>query len=352
MPRKMRLLLAVCVFKSKLLFYSVHKIEAKYYEKLDQEFVRCHLCPVNCRIAPSHEGICMIRRNEGGMLIATEYGKTIALNIDPIEKKPLYHFKPGSQILSVGPNGCNFGCIFCQNWSISQVKTNARYISARNLVKLAGSNGSVGVAFTYTEPLIWFEYLFDAARLLKESGFATVIVSNGFINEAPARELFRHIDAANFDLKSIRAEFYRKICRGKLEDVLRTIKIAVEMGIHVELTNLLIPGYNDSDDEIEKLVDWVAQLGADIPMHFSRYFPHYKLDAPATPEERLIFASKIAKKKLNYVYLGNVSDNIGNDTNCLKCGATLIKRNGYRIDLAGIDNGKCVGCGEESGIEV
>ena len=294
----------------------------------------------------------MIRTNEDGILYASEYGKTIALNIDPIEKKPLYHFKPGSKILSIGPNGCNFACVFCQNWSISQVPAQSTYIAPRDLVSLAQSKGSIGVAYTYTEPLVWFEYVINTAPLLREVGLAAVIVSNGYINEAPARELFKFIDAANFDLKSIRPEFYRKICKGKLADVQRTIRIAKETGVHVELTNLLIPGMNDSDDEIRELVDWVYDLDPKTILHFSRYFPNYKLDNPPTPEERLTFAYNAAKEKLPYVYVGNIAGVGNSDMNCVNCGMVLLKRDGYNTKIVGLEGNKCAQCGAVTDIIV
>ena len=294
----------------------------------------------------------MVRTNEAGVLIASEYGKTIALNVDPIEKKPLYHYKPGSEILSIGPNGCNFACVFCQNWSISQVQAQTTYIAPSDLVALARNRNSIGVAYTYTEPLVWYEYVYDTAPLLRDAGLSVVLVSNGYINEAPAKELFKFVDAANFDLKSIRPDFYRKICKGKLADVERTIQIAREMGVHVELTNLLIPGMNDTDTEIEELVDWVNDLGSDTVLHFSRYFPHYKLDNPPTPEERLLFAYNTAKTKLKYVYVGNIIGVANSDTLCAKCGATLIRRNGYQIKIAGLDGNKCAKCGVVTNIVV
>ncbi len=327
-------------------------LEAKYYEKLSDERVKCRLCPAECLIRPSKQGICMIRSNIDGVLYAAEYGHTVAVNIDPIEKKPLYHFKPGSEILSIGPNGCNFACVFCQNWSISQVKSQSRYISPSDLVKLARAEGSVGVAFTYTEPLIWFEYVYDASRLLRDSGLVSVIVSNGYINEQPARELFPYIDAANFDLKSIRPDFYRKICKGKLEDVQRTIRVAGEIGVHVELTNLLIPGMNDTDEEISELVDWVSALDSSTVLHLSRYFPNYNLDTPATTPERLIFAYNTAKKKLKYVYAGNITGIGKPGTACAACGADLILRDGYNVSPVGLDGRRCVGCGHESDIVI
>ena len=330
----------------------MEKVEAKYYEKLENGHVSCLLCPANCHIAPTKQGICMIRTNEDGILYASEYGKTIALNIDPIEKKPLYHFRPGSSILSIGPNGCNFACAFCQNWSISQVKSATKYIALESLAKLSQSQGSIGVAYTYTEPSVWFEYVLDSAKLLRKSGLATVIVSNGYINEEPARELFPFIDAANIDLKSIRPDFYRKICKGKLDDVQRTIRIAHDIGVHLELTNLLIPGQNDTDEEIAELVDWVANLDNRIPLHFSRYFPHYKLESPITPEERLIYAYNQAKKKLKYVYVGNVMGIGDTDTLCQNCGAILISRNGYDVKISGLSGKNCIKCGSTSDIVV
>lgn len=330
----------------------MEKIEAKYYEKLESGYVRCRLCPINCRIAPGKQGICMVRSNEDGTLYASEYGKTIAVNIDPIEKKPLYHFKPGHDILSIGPNGCNFGCTFCQNWTISQEKAATRYIAPQELVKLAKSNDSIGVAYTYTEPLIWYEYIYDTAKLLKEAGMSVVLVSNGYINEEPARELFPLVDAANIDLKSIRPDFYRRICKGKLADVQRTIKLALELGVHLELTNLLIPKMNDTDEEINELVDWVADLSPKIPFHISRYFPHYKLDNPPTPEERLIYAYETARKRLKYVYVGNIMGLGSSDTLCQNCGATLVKRNGYSIRIVDLIGGNCAVCGTKSDIVV
>lgn len=327
-------------------------IEAKYYEQKQDDRVRCLLCPRFCVIAPSERGTCMLRGNIDGRLYASEYGNTVALNIDPIEKKPLYHFKPGSDILSIGPNGCNFSCDFCQNWNISQDKSNTRYISPSELVKLAGSNNSVGAAFTYTEPLVWFEYIYDSAKLLKEAGLATVIVSNGFLNEKPARELFGFIDAANFDLKSISDEFYRNLCDGRLSEVQDTIRLAVEMGVHVELTNLLIPEKNDSDDDIRGLVDWISDLDPAIVLHISRYFPSHRLEIPPTLPKRLEFAYETARKKLKYVYTGNISGIGDPDTHCADCGATLIERSGYSVTVSGLDGDRCIGCGVKTDITV
>jgi len=232
------------------------------------------------------------------------------------------------------------------------VKTSTRYISPKSLAQLAGADGSIGVAFTYTEPLVWFEYLMDSAEMLRDLHLSVVLVSNAYINEAPARELFRLIDAANFDLKSIRQDFYGKVCKGKLSDVQRTIQVALEMGVHVELTNLIIPGLNDTNEEIRDLIEWVADLNPKIPLHFSRYFPHYKIDVPATPIERMLFAYERAILKLKYVYVGNIIG-VGNaNTICQACGNVLVKRTGYKIEVDGLRGRHCASCGELSDIEV
>jgi len=327
-------------------------VEARYYEKRDNRKVRCLLCPQFCVIEPGETGTCRLRTNIDGILYATEYGKTVALNIDPIEKKPLYHFKPGKSILSIGPNGCNFNCRFCQNWNISQDKSLTQYIPPQRLVELAGSNGSIGVAFTYTEPLVWFEYIYDSAKLLRDAGFAAVIVSNGFINEQPAGELFGYIDAANFDLKSIRDDFYRKLCGGRLKDVQNTIRLAVEMGVHVEITNLLIPGENDSEEEIEELADWIADLDPAIVLHISRYFPNYDFQAPPTSSRSINRACEIAAKRLKYVYAGNISGIGDPDTRCARCRAILVARRGYDVSVTGLDGNMCSACGAETDLVV
>jgi len=330
----------------------MNKVEAKYYEKLSENRVRCHLCPAGCLIRPSKQGICDIRSNDGGILYASEYGNTVALNVDPIEKKPLYHYKPGTEILSIGPNGCNFSCAFCQNFSISQQKSETRYISPEELVRITKESGSIGVAYTYTEPLIWFEYIYDSAKLLKAAGLSTVLVSNGYINEEPARELFPLIDAMNIDLKSIRSDFYKKLCKGKLKDVLRTIQIADELNVHLEITNLLIPGSNDSNEEIEELVQWIYNFNAATVLHISRYFTHYKHDAPPTDPESMKIAYEIAKNKLKYVYTGNITGIGEQNTICPACGNSLINRVYYEVNTEGLDNNKCRSCGADTDIVV
>ena len=256
-------------------------MEASFYSKNDDGTVRCELCPNFCRIPDGGSGICRIRTNRGGILHAEGYGNVVSLSIDPIEKKPLYHFYPSKTILSTGANGCNFRCGFCQNSSISQFKASSSYVSPEQLAALASKDGSIGVAYTYTEPFVWFEYVRDAGRLVRDRGLVNVLVTNGYVNEQPLRELLPLIDAMNIDLKSMRPEFYRKVCGGKLVDVQRTIEIAAP-ACHVELTNLIIPGYNDTDEDFSSLIEWIYSINPSMPLHFSRYFPRHLFSAPET----------------------------------------------------------------------
>jgi pyruvate formate lyase activating enzyme len=325
-------------------------MEAAYYIPLENKKVQCELCPTRCLIADGGRGACTVRLNRGGVLDADAYGKVVTLAVDPIEKKPLYHFHPGSRILSTGPNGCNFHCGFCQNSEISQQSATVHDIPPEKLARLAGEDGSIGVAYTYTEPFIWFEYIRDAGKLIRERGLVNVLVTNGYVNEPPLRELLPVIDAMNVDIKSMRPEFYRKVCGGKLKDVLRTVEIAAPL-CHIELTNLIIPGYNDTDDDFNLLTDWVFSVNPSVPLHFSRYYPRYRFTAGETPRESLFRAYEIAKKKLKYVYMGNVPFAGVSDTHCPDCGNTLIARSSYRIDRTGISNGRCGRCGAAVEIE-
>lgn len=272
------------------------------------------------------------------------------MGIDPIEKKPLYHFYPGSMILSIAVNGCNLTCPFCQNWEISQTETKTRYIPPREMVKLAQENGSIGISYTYTEPLIWFEYLMDVCPEIKALGLKNVLVTNGLIEEEPLLELLPFIDAMNIDLKSIRPDFYKKIAKGDLATVQNTIRLA-KKSCHLELTNLLIPTLNDSAEEIDELIQWVKGLGRETVLHFSRYFPHYKMDLPSTPTSTLINAYAKAKEHLSYVYLGNIWDSeINPDTLCPQCQNTLVSRSHFQARVTGIDRGRCNKCGRQADI--
>ncbi len=324
-------------------------MEARYYEKLDGRRVRCLLCPHRCLIAPGKRGNCRVRANVDGTLEASSYGRLVTVAIDPIEKKPLFHFHPGAQILSTGPNGCNLSCTFCQNWQISQTELPTQRASPAELVELAKRERSIGIAYTYTEPLVWFEYLLDACALARAAGLVNVLVSNGTINPEPLAELLPLVDAMNIDLKSMDQEFYRKVCGGDRNTVLHTIEQASQRS-WVEVTNLVIPGLNDADSNIDELAGWLAGVDPLIPLHLSRYFPQYKLDAPPTPEDTLIRMKQRAAEKLSYVYVGNCTVPGGEDTNCPTCGNLLIARSGYTTRLAGIKGKNCRNCGRPADI--
>ena len=324
--------------------------EALFYDKLDDGRVRCRLCPNLCVIGDGSPGRCMVRKNESGKLFTHSYGNTVTVAIDPIEKKPLYHFYPGTQITSTGANGCNLKCLHCQNWTISQEETRTTNVTPEQLVQAALDNDSIGIAFTYTEPMIWFEYIMDAAPLCREVGLKVVLVTNGYVNEAPLEELLAVTDAMNVDLKGIRPEFYKRICKGKIEPILSNIRRIAGAGVHLEVTNLVIPTLNDADDDLSALADFVASVSEMIPLHLSAYRPEYKLDIPATPLETLLRAQEIAEKRLKYVYLGNVRAPGGGDTRCPSCGSLLINGSGYRRLTSGLDGTRCRACGFETGI--
>jgi len=318
---------------------------AAWWRPLPNGQAACDLCPIGCRLRAGQTGPCGTRQNAGGEMQLLHYGRLAAVGLDPIEKKPLYHFHPGRPILSVAAPGCNLHCLFCQNWHLSQeTGQSTREASPAEVVDMALREDSVGIAFTYSEPLVWFEFVRDTARLARDQGLKTVLVTNGFLSPEPLAELLPVIDAANVDLKSMDERFYRKVCRARLEPVLAAITAFGTAGVHLEVTNLLIPGHNDAPGQIDRLVDFVADLGRDVPLHFSAYRPAWKLDAPPTPKQTLVRARERALKKLDWVYLGNVAGEEGRDTVCVKCGRVLIARQGYaaRVDL---QDGACPGCG-------
>lgn len=286
-----------------------HEHEARYYESHADGNVECKLCPHGCHIRPGHSGLCMGRVNRDGRLIAESYGQITSIALDPIEKKPLIRFYPGSFILSVGSFGCNLNCDFCQNWTIAQQRAPSNYYSPEHLVDLAMAeqiNGNIGLAFTYNEPLITFEYVLDCSRLAQAAGLKTVLVTNGMINREPMMELLPHTNAMNIDLKAFRPDFYRKICRGNLEAVKETIKTCVG-ACHVELTTLLIPGLNDDETEIEDLARWVASLDQRIPLHLTRHHPANRMAEPGPiSRERMAYLAEIARRHLSDVHLGNI----------------------------------------------
>jgi len=328
--------------------------EAKYYEKLDKQLVRCLLCPWKCLLDNTQSGLCNVRKNIDGKLYTLIYGLVSSVAIDPIEKKPLFHFYPGAPIFSISSVGCNFKCPWCQNWEISQVspeKFPGEYMSPEDVVKTMKHYKVPFLAFTYNEPIIWYEYMYDTARLTSREGFKNVIVSNGHINIEPLDELIPYIHAANIDVKAFNPSTYLKIIRGKLEAVLDAIVEMKRKKIHVETTYLVIPGLNDTEDELRKMTKWhLDNLGPETPLHLSRFYPMYKYsDKPSTPVETLEKLWSIAKEEgLFYVYIGNVPWHKGENTYCPFCGKLLIRRIGYDILEWNLDEeNRCKYCGKK-----
>lgn len=313
---------------------------------------RCVLCPRGCTFhGSSGMGYCRVRGVADGVPTLPGYGRCVSLSIDPIEKKPLYHFLPGSTVLSTGPAGCNLSCRFCQNWSISQESdVHTRYVSPEDLARMALSGGSSGLAYTYTEPTIWLEYIMDSAPLVHELGGAVVMVSNGMVNPGPLDELIEVTDAWNVDLKSWSPEFYRKLCGGERDVVLGTLRRLAASDRHLEVTFLVIPGENDIRSQWSEMAAWLAgECGRGTVLHISRYFPRYRLGRPPTPTETLLEAVEVFGKELSYVYLGNV--NAGpSDTLCPSCGAVCVTRSGMGAEVTGLTGSSCSACGFDTGM--
>lgn len=323
--------------------------EAMYYDKLKKSYVKCNLCPHYCIIEDAKLGTCRVRKNIEGKLYSLNYGKISSYGYDDIEKKPLYHFYPNSTIFSIGSFGCNLACDFCQNHEIVYDSSYAKDIREEEIIELAGKNNSIGIAFTYNEPGIWFEYILDIGKKTHEKGLKNIMVTNGYINEEPLKELLPYIDGMNIDLKAMEDSFYEDICGGSLGPVLNTIEIANANGVHVEVTTLLIEGKNSDTREIEALGEKIASIDKTIPLHVNRYFPAYKMQVPATSVEKLEEAEKILKKYLDYVYIGNV---FGGDRNtyCPSCGAKIVDRN-IITKINALENGKCIECGMDINIK-
>jgi pyruvate formate lyase activating enzyme len=336
------------VFKPHIEFASVKQpqVEVAYYER-EGNRIRCGICPQRCKLKEGDIGICGGRQVINDKFIAINYGQVSSLHVDPIEKKPLFHFFPGSDILSVGPNGCNLSCPWCQNWQISQDKIPTRTILPEELADMVDAIDGIGAAYTYAEPLIWFEFVREAGRILHERDLTNVFVTNGYINPEPLKELLPIADGFNIDLKSADNLCYRNLCGGSLEDVQRTIRIVHEAGKHLEITHLIVTGVGDDLKKIEQLVNWVAELDKSIPLHLSRYFPHNKFDDPPTDLGFMKQAFELAKSKLDWVYLGNVWTDYGQDSICPKCGALLVQRSGYNIEIRELQGEKCGKCGAE-----
>lgn len=332
----------------KLLFIKkVIIIDAKilFYEEYNDK-IRCKVCPHNCILDEGKYGICRVRTIKNNIPNAINYGEITSAGVDPIEKKPLYHFKPGRNILSIGSFGCNMTCSFCQNHEISQGQPETEYMSIEELIKVIPKiDNNAGVAFTYNEPFMWYEYIYEASKEIKEKipNANVILVTNGYINKEPLLKLLPYVDAMNIDLKGYTNRYYNKICGAELEPVLETIKTSNDY-CHIEVTTLLVSDENDSVEEAGEIAKFIAGVKKNIPLHLSRYFPRYKMENQATQIEKIINAQNEAKKHLNYVYIGNVQG-LDNNTYCPKCMELLIERNGYNTKVFAKDI-KCKKCGE------
>lgn len=344
--------------------------EAVLYRKLKNKDVKCLACRWYCKIKEGATGICGVRQNIEGKLYLLVYGMASAVNVDPIEKKPLFHFLPGTKILSVGTVGCNFGCRFCQNWSISQATKNLRERLSKEKA-ITGAHPEIGklgykmppkmivdycvehqinsIAFTYNEPAIFFEYVYDTAKLAKKKGLKIVLVSNGYFSREAMRKLSGLVDAVNIDLKSFSEEFYKSVCQARLNPVLENIKEFHKEGVWVEITTLVIPGQNDSDKELTAIAKFIRSVSPSMPWHVSAFHPDYKMaECGATPAESLNRACTTGRKAgLSYAYSGNVPDEKNEDSYCPKCRALLIRRRGFDVEFRDFNNGKCLKCGRK-----
>ncbi len=320
--------------------------EAVFYETMEDGRLHCLLCPHSCLIAEGKAGLCGTRENHNGQLFARNYSQISSLSMDPVEKKPLYHYFPGHDILSVGTLGCNLHCRFCQNHPISQYyrhhnDTTTQQISPAELSKIVEDHQSFGVAYTYSEPIVWYEYVMDCSRLMHSRGIKNVLVTNGFIQPTPLRELLPTIDAMNIDLKAFTDQNYRAL-GGIKENILETIRICHQAGVHIELTTLVVTGFNDKLSELEALFKWVAELDPSIPLHLSRYHPSFQYTAPSTSAELMVSLVEKAREYLSYVYLGNMPGS--QDSICPECGTTLISREYYHTHILALkptDKGVC-----------
>jgi len=328
-------------------------VKTRYWHSLDDKRVQCDLCPRYCHLKDGQRGLCFVRRAENHEVILDTWGRSSGFCVDPIEKKPLNHFYPGTPVLSFGTAGCNLACKYCQNWDISksrEVDTLNSTATPEMIVSEARRLNCKSVAFTYNDPIIFHEYAIDIARVARRENVKTVAVTAGYVCEEPRKEFFRHMDAVNVDLKAFSEDFYRKLCGASLANVLETLQyIRHHTECWLELTTLLIPGHNDSDQEVKEMCAWVAaELGPDVPMHFSAFHPDWKMqDVPATPSATLKRARQIALAEgIHYAYTGNVHDADGGSTYCTNCGETLIERDWYQLGRWGLDHhGNCKQCG-------
>ncbi len=334
---------------------SEYEVPAKFWHASSRDKIQCDLCPRFCQLSEGQRGLCFVRERRDDQLILNSYGRSSGFCIDPIEKKPLYHYYPGTPILSFGTAGCNLACKFCQNWDISKSREVASMSSSagpEQLAKAARRAGCEHIAFTYNDPVIFYEYARDTALACRELGINTVAVTAGYISEQARPAFFEFIDAANIDLKAFNEDFYYRLCGGQLRSVLETIEyVHRETDVWLELTTLLIPGHNDSDTEIRQLSEWIVErLSPDIPLHFSAFHPDWKMrDVPPTPAATLHRARRVAKQTgLKHVYTGNIRDAEGSTSYCHHCGQGLILRDAYEIEGWHLDdNSNCVVCGNQ-----
>lgn len=339
------------IFKASFIEKSTMKKEAMFWKPQKNQNVQCFLCPHHCIISPEKHGICGVRKNEHGTLYSLIYQACSSIAVDPIEKKPLYHFYPGSSVLSLGSVGCTFRCEHCQNYQISMAQPDQHYlqeIPTEHLSRIAQEKRCRGVAWTYNEPTIWHEYTVEAAKQVKDAGLYTVYVTNGYIEKEPLNNIAPYLDAMNIDVKAFQEQFYKKVCKAKLQPVLRTCERVKTLGIHLELTYLVIPHRNDALTDVQAFCQWVSdKLGVETPVHFSRFHPDYQMtDIPATPLRTLLECHTIAKKTgLQYVYLGNISHGDYDNTYCPTCKNLLIERNGFSATIRGLKNNTCSRCG-------
>jgi pyruvate formate lyase activating enzyme len=326
--------------------------EALLYAKEPENQVNCGLCAHRCRIAPGDRGACGVRENRDGILYSLVYGAIIAENVDPIEKKPLFHLLPGSRCYSIAAAGCNFRCAFCQNHEISQMPRETGRIVGRErtpaeIVETALRSGSRSIAYTYTEPTVYFEFAFDIAGIAREKGLKNVFVTNGYMTPGMLELVASRLDAANVDLKAFRDDFYIKQCGARLQPVLDSLRKMKELGIWVEVTTLLIPGLNDGEEELGELTAFLVSLGAETPWHISRFHPQYRMtQTPPTPASSIHRAAEIGKSAgLKYVYCGNIPGDLGENTLCARCGRLLIGRHGFSIERLDLKGSACPDCG-------
>jgi pyruvate formate lyase activating enzyme len=328
-------------------------VEARYYEKLGQKKIHCTLCPRECRVADGSRGYCNVRENRNGTYYSLVYGQPCALHLDPIEKKPFFHVLPGTSAVSLSTVGCNLNCKFCQNWQISQSRpedVETRYTTPAQIVDQAVSARAPSIAYTYAEPIIFMEYMQDIAKLARTSGKRSVVVSNGYLKKEPLLDLCALVDAIKIDLKAFDESYYRDVCSATLHPVLETILTIHARNVWLELVHLVVPTLNDDAVKIREMARWViANLGPDVPMHFSRFFPQYRLtNLPPTPVSTLDMAYNICREEgLRYVYVGNVPGHRAEHTYCPKCSRKIITRDGYRLESLDIVQGACRFCGQK-----